>query len=62
MSQLTQEPKNIDRNDEVILNISNEQKTQYLSQNFESGKYIKKIKQKGHVYLKNLMQECEINS
>lgn len=38
MSQFTQESRSTDRNDDVILSISDPQKNQYLSQNFESGK------------------------
>lgn len=40
VSQIIQEPKNIEQKEDVILNISDEQKTQYLTQNFESGKCI----------------------
>jgi len=38
MSQLTQELISTNRDSGVILNISDEQKIQYLSQNFEAGK------------------------
>lgn len=38
MSQLTQELTGTNQDGEVILSISDEQKIQYLSQNFESGK------------------------
>ena len=38
MSQFTQELISTNRDSEVILNISDEQKIQYLSQNFEAGK------------------------
>lgn len=38
MSQLTQELTSTNRDGEVILSISDKQKIQYLSQNFESGK------------------------
>lgn len=37
VSQFTQESRSANRNDDVILSISDEQKSQYLSQNFELG-------------------------
>jgi len=38
MSQFAQELTSTNRDGEVILSISDKQKIQYLSQNFESGK------------------------
>lgn len=43
MSQITQESKSSNRDNDLILNIKDEQKVQYLSQNFQSGKLNKKI-------------------
>lgn len=51
VSQLTQEPRSSNRDNDVILNISDDQKAQYLSQNIDSGKSKDKNNEKNSYYI-----------
>lgn len=59
VSQLTQEPRSSNRDNDVVLNISDEQKVQYLSQNIESGKSKDKNNKKTYITSMQELREKE---